>query len=64
MADEARNLKAYGELPENVRVNDADAGAEDGEEGDDYVGEPLGWWWCRRRAWCCWSAAAPDLGCT
>jgi translation initiation factor 1A len=25
MADEARSLKQYGELPENIRVNDTDA---------------------------------------
>jgi translation initiation factor 1A len=31
MADEARSLKQYGELPENIRVNDADAMME-GEE--------------------------------
>ena len=39
MADEARSLKAYGELPENIRVNDTDALNEDGEggEGDDYI---------------------------
>jgi translation initiation factor 1A len=24
MADEARSLKQYGELPENIRVNDTD----------------------------------------
>ncbi|KAG7672949.1 hypothetical protein Ndes2526B_g08525 [Nannochloris sp. 'desiccata'] len=34
MADEARSLKAYGELPDNVRVNDTDAFNED-EGGSD-----------------------------
>ena len=60
MADEARNLKAYGELPENVRVNDTDAGAEEGEEGDDYIGACVWWsgrrgrhaaWWDGRSGW-------------
>jgi translation initiation factor 1A len=37
-ADEARSLKAYGELPESVRVNDADAAAdEEGGAGEDFV---------------------------
>jgi translation initiation factor 1A len=38
--DEARLLKAYGELPENVRLNEGIAGGMDDEEdggGDDYV---------------------------
>lgn len=31
-ADEARNLKAYGELPENAKINETDTfGDEDGE---------------------------------
>jgi translation initiation factor 1A len=31
-ADEARNLKAYGELPENAKINETDTfGEEDGE---------------------------------
>ena len=31
-ADEARNLKAYGELPENAKINETDNfGEEDGE---------------------------------
>jgi len=34
-ADEARNLKAYGELPENVKVNEA-AGTEDANEGIEF----------------------------
>ena len=34
MADEARSLKQYGELPENIRVNDTDAGMD----GDDMEG--------------------------
>eukprot|EP00210_Caulerpa_lentillifera_P008088 g7722.t1 len=33
MADEARSLKQYGEIPDNVRVNDADVEIE-GEEGE------------------------------
>eukprot|EP00892_Ulva_mutabilis_P010643 jgi/Ulvmu1/7951/UM004_0184.1 len=38
MADEARNLKQYGELPENVRVNDADVFEEyEGDVDDDIV---------------------------
>ena len=38
MADEARNLKAYGELPENIRVNDTDAFEEyEGDENDDII---------------------------
>lgn len=38
MADEARNLKAYGELPDNIRVNDTDTfGDEEGGENDDYI---------------------------
>ena len=39
MNDEARLLKAYGELPETLRLNegvDVD-GPEDGEEGSDYI---------------------------
>ena len=39
MNDEARLLKAYGEIPDNVRLNegvDVD-GPEDGEEGSDYI---------------------------
>jgi translation initiation factor 1A len=31
-ADEARNLKAYGELPENAKINETDTFAGDGEE--------------------------------
>lgn len=36
MADEARNLKQYGELPEHIRVNDADVEFQDdtGENGE------------------------------
>ena len=38
MADEARNLKAYGELPDNIRVNDADVFEEyEGDDNDDIV---------------------------
>jgi translation initiation factor 1A len=38
--DEARLLKAYGELPDNVRLNEGIAGGMDEEEdggGDDYI---------------------------
>lgn len=40
MPDEARLLKAYGELPENTRLNEGIAGGLDEEEDghdDDYV---------------------------
>ncbi|KAG6395037.1 hypothetical protein SASPL_145628 [Salvia splendens] len=40
MPDEARLLKAYGELPENTRLNEGIAGGLDEEEdgpGDDYI---------------------------
>ncbi|CAE8613653.1 unnamed protein product [Polarella glacialis] len=40
-ADEARNLKAYGELPENVKINenaDDDDGSDDGVEFDEGAG--------------------------
>lgn len=38
MADEARNLKQYGELPENIRVNDADVFEEyEGADDDDII---------------------------
>ncbi|CAG9466103.1 unnamed protein product [Pedinophyceae sp. YPF-701] len=38
MADEARALKAHGELPENVRVNDADAVVEGEDDAmDDFI---------------------------
>jgi translation initiation factor 1A len=40
MADEARSLKQYGELPENIRVNDTDAMME-GEENEN--AECVGW---------------------
>lgn len=33
-ADEARNLKAYGELPENAKINESDP-VEFGDDGDD-----------------------------
>jgi translation initiation factor 1A len=32
MADEARSLKQYGELPENIRVNDTDQMLGEGDE--------------------------------
>lgn len=40
MPDEARLLKAYGELPENTRLNEGITGGLDEEEegaGDDYI---------------------------
>ncbi|KAL3893585.1 MAG: hypothetical protein SGARI_008075 [Bacillariaceae sp.] len=40
-ADEARNLKQYGELPENARINETTvdmAMANDGDGGDDELG--------------------------
>ncbi|KAD7479036.1 hypothetical protein E3N88_02172 [Mikania micrantha] len=40
MPDEARLLKAYGELPENIRLNEGIAGGIDEEDdngGDDYI---------------------------
>eukprot|EP00891_Asterochloris_glomerata_P002600 jgi/Astpho2/2600/fgenesh1_pg.00048_%23_90_t len=36
MADEARNLKAYGELPENIRVNETDTFADEEGLNDEY----------------------------
>jgi len=47
MADEARSLKQYGELPENIRVNDTDAMME-GEENEnaEYVAGPWAVCWC------------------
>ena len=35
MADEARSLKSYGELPDNIRVNEADT-FNDEENNDEY----------------------------
>ncbi|KAF1989103.1 nucleic acid-binding protein [Aulographum hederae CBS 113979] len=32
-ADEARSLKAYGELPDNAKINETDTYGPDGEEG-------------------------------
>jgi translation initiation factor 1A len=38
MADEARSLKAYGELPDTIRVNDTDAfNDEEGDGDEDFV---------------------------
>ncbi|CAN4099502.1 unnamed protein product [Withania somnifera] len=40
MPDEARLLKAYGELPENIRLNEGVVGGLDEDDeriGDDYV---------------------------
>jgi|UniRef100_A0A6U0DXZ8 translation initiation factor 1A len=36
LADEARSLKAYGELPETFRVNDTDTFEEERGENDDF----------------------------
>merc|ERR1712216_978931 len=36
LADEARSLKAYGELPDSIRVNETDTFEEDGGKDDDY----------------------------
>ncbi|KAK3282329.1 hypothetical protein CYMTET_9927 [Cymbomonas tetramitiformis] len=36
MADEARSLKAYGELPESIRVNETDTFGEEDGENDEY----------------------------
>ncbi|GBG85664.1 hypothetical protein CBR_g40396 [Chara braunii] len=36
MADEARSLKAYGELPESIRVNESNE-QEEGENNDDLI---------------------------
>ena len=36
MADEARSLKAYGEQPESIRVNETDTFDEERGENDDY----------------------------
>jgi translation initiation factor 1A len=35
MADEARSLKQYGELPENIRVNDTDALVDDDIDAEE-----------------------------
>jgi len=35
MADEARSLKAYGELPDSIRVNETDTFDEERGENDD-----------------------------
>lgn len=32
-ADEARSLKAYGELPENAKINETDTYGDQGDEG-------------------------------
>jgi translation initiation factor 1A len=33
IADEARSLKAYGELPENAKINETDTYGDQGDEG-------------------------------
>jgi translation initiation factor 1A len=33
VADEARSLKAYGELPENAKINETDTYGDQGDEG-------------------------------
>ena len=35
-AEEARSLKAYGELPESIRVNETDTFEEERDENDDF----------------------------
>jgi translation initiation factor 1A len=35
MADEARSLKQYGELPDNIRVNDTDALIDDDVDAEE-----------------------------
>ena len=35
LADEARSLKSYGELPDNIRVNEADSFNDD-DNNDEY----------------------------
>ena len=35
-AEEARSLKAYGELPESIRVNETDPFEEERDENDDF----------------------------
>lgn len=37
MPDEARLLKAYGELPDNIRLNEGIVDEEDNGPGDDYI---------------------------
>jgi translation initiation factor 1A len=32
-ADEARSLKAYGELPESAKINETDTYGDEGQEG-------------------------------
>ena len=32
-ADEARSLKAYGELPDSAKINETDTYADEGQEG-------------------------------
>lgn len=41
MADEARSLKAYGELPESIRVNETDTFDEERGENDECAAPPL-----------------------
>lgn len=69
MADEARSLKQYGELPENIRVNDTDAMME-GEENEnaECVGAQLGGAgeaaWRRRRGQRQQQCVRMSAGCT
>lgn len=61
MADEARSLKQYGELPENIRVNDTDAMME-GEENENAECVPA--WAAAAAAWhrsCSAAAARPGM---
>ncbi|TPX32833.1 hypothetical protein SmJEL517_g04163 [Synchytrium microbalum] len=36
-ADEARMLKSYGEIPDNIKINETAIGMEEGDEEDDGV---------------------------
>ena len=36
LADEARSLKAYGELPDSIRVNETDTFEEERDENDEF----------------------------
>ncbi|KAG8917418.1 Translation initiation factor 1A [Tulasnella sp. 417] len=38
-SDEARNLKAYGELPETAKINETDNFGAEGEDGEIEFGE-------------------------
>lgn len=38
-SDEARNLKAYGELPETAKINETDNFGPEGEDGEIEFGD-------------------------